>query len=83
VRKFVPDTNLYVRAFRDQDGARELESFYLEFTSNMHLSSVVLHELLVGASPPAKARPITEDPSDFEMISRYLKHDHVPPWPLR
>ena len=148
MKKFVLDTNLYVRAFRNQDGAKELERYYAEFTPNTFLSSIVLHELLVGASTTSKARQVREDlvgpltrsgrvimPShsawdqagaaiaamakrevrelrslpkslvndfllaascresgatlvtdntaDFKLIQKYLKHEHVAPWPRR
>ena len=140
------DTNLYVRAFRSPGGAEELERYLEAFTPNTFLSSVVLHELLVGASTPAKAQQvrkhlvgplvragrlvtpshsawegaglalavmsraesrdlrsipkslvndfllaascresgvtlITDNETDFSLIRRYLKHDHVAPWP--
>jgi predicted nucleic acid-binding protein len=61
VKKFVLDTNLYVRAFRSQDGAKELERYFSEFTPNTYVSSVVMHELMVGASTTAKARQVRED----------------------
>jgi predicted nucleic acid-binding protein len=60
VRKFVLDTNLYVRAYRSQQGADELERYFLDFTPNTHVSSIVLHELLVGARTLAKAREIDQ-----------------------
>jgi predicted nucleic acid-binding protein len=148
VKKYVLDTNLYVKAFRSQEGAKELERYFAEFTPNTYLSSVVFHELLVGASTPSKARQIREDllgpltragrvitPShsawdqagssiaamarqearelrsvpkslvndfllaascresgatlvtdntaDFKLIRKYLRHEHVAPWPRR
>lgn len=148
MKKYVLDTNLYVKAFRSQEGAKELERYFAEFTPNTYLSSVVFHELLVGASTPSKARQIREDllgpltragrlitPShsawdqagssiaamarqesrelrsvpkslvndfllaascresgatlvtdntaDFKLIRKYLKHEHVAPWPRR
>jgi predicted nucleic acid-binding protein len=148
VKKYVLDTNLYVKAFRSQEGARELERYFTNFTPNTYLSSVVLHELLVGASTPSKVRQIREDllgpltragrvitPShsawdqagssiaamarqesrelrsvpkslvndfllaascresgatlvtdntaDFKLIRKYLRHEHVEPWPRR
>lgn len=52
------DTNLYVRAFRSAVGARELQTFYEAFTPATYLSSVVLHELLVGANTVEKERSI-------------------------
>lgn len=148
MKKYVLDTNLYVKAFRSQEGARELERYFTDFTPNTYLSSVVLHELLVGASTPSKVRQIREDllgpltragrvitPShsawdqagasiaamarqesrelrsvakslvndfllaascresgatlvtdntaDFKLIRKYLRHEHVEPWPRR
>jgi predicted nucleic acid-binding protein len=61
VRKYVLDTNLYVRAFRSRSGAEEMERYFMEFSPNTYLSSIVLHELLVGAATPGKARQIRED----------------------
>lgn len=61
MKKYVLDTNLYVKAFRSQEGAKELERYFAGFTPNTYLSSVVFHELLVGASTPSKARQIRED----------------------
>jgi predicted nucleic acid-binding protein len=146
VRKFVLDTNLYVRAFRSRIGAEELERYFGEFTPFTFLSSIVLHELLVGATTLAKARQvregllgpliragrlvtpshsaweqaglamaamsraeardlrsipkslvndfllaascresgatlITDNTADFSLIERYLKHEHMAPWP--
>jgi predicted nucleic acid-binding protein len=60
VRKYVLDTNLYVWAFRSQEGAAELERYLTAFTPNTFLSSIVLHELLVGAKTAEKARQIRE-----------------------
>lgn len=61
MKKYVLDTNLYVRAFRSDEGAAELERYYAHFTPNTHLSSIVLHELLVGASTAEKTRQIREN----------------------
>jgi predicted nucleic acid-binding protein len=148
VKKYVLDTNLYLKAFRSQEGATELERYFTNFTPNTYLSSVVFHELLVGASTPSKVRQIREDllgpltragrvitPShsawdqagssiaamawqesrelrsvpkslvndfllaascresgatlvtdntaDFKLIRKYLRHEHVAPWPRR
>ena len=58
--KYVLDTNLYVRAFRSDAGAQELTAFYTAFAPVTYLSSVVVHELLVGANTPAKARHIRD-----------------------
>lgn len=67
MKKYVLDTNLYIRAFRSRQSAAELRDFVFSFTPGIYLSSVVLHELLVGASTPAKARQIQHD------IARPLK----------
>ena len=148
MKKYVLDTNLYVKAFRSKEDAKELERYFAEFTPNTYLSSVVFHELLVGASTPSKARQVREDllgpltragrvitPShsawdqagssiaamarqesrelrsipkslvndfllaascresgatlvtdntaDFKLIRKYLRHEHVAPWPRR
>lgn len=61
MKKYVLDTNLYVKAFRSQEGAKELERYFTDFTPNTYLSSVVFHELLVGASTPSKVRQIRND----------------------
>lgn len=58
MRKYALDTNLYVRAFRSESGALELERFFVTFAPAIHLSSVVLHELLAGANTVEKARQI-------------------------
>lgn len=58
MKKFALDTNLYVRAYRSEKGAKELERYFADFTPNTHVSSIVLHELLVGASTDVKAREI-------------------------
>ncbi len=60
MKKYVLDTNLYVRAFRNQAAAEELKQFFATFAPNTYLSSVVLHELLVGANTPAKANEIED-----------------------
>jgi predicted nucleic acid-binding protein len=60
VKKFVLDTNLYVHAYRSRKGAKDLERYFGDFTPNTYVSSIVLHELLVGASSEAKAREVRE-----------------------
>ena len=60
MKKYVLDTNLYVHAFRNAEGARELQDFYRSFAPSTYLSSIVLHELLVGANTDAKVRSIME-----------------------
>jgi predicted nucleic acid-binding protein len=60
VKKFVLDTNLYVYAYRSKGGAAELERYFAAFTPNTHVSSIVLHELVVGASSESKAREVRD-----------------------
>jgi predicted nucleic acid-binding protein len=50
LKKYALDTNVYIRAIRDSGAAAELQSFYAVFAPGMYLSSVVLPELLVGAT---------------------------------
>lgn len=60
MRKYVVDTNLYIRAFRSRSAAEELKQFFATFAPSTYLSSVVLLELLVGANSPAKIRDVEE-----------------------
>jgi predicted nucleic acid-binding protein len=64
LKKFALDTNLYIRAIREATAAAELQSFYSTFAPVTYLSSVVLHELLVGATSVAKSREIREAVAD-------------------
>lgn len=61
MKRFILDTNLYVYAFRNQEQAVALERFSSAFTPHCYLSSVVLHELLVGANTPAKTKQIHQE----------------------
>lgn len=60
MKKFVLDTNLYVYAFRSTDHAEALKAYFASYTPSTYLSSVVLHELLVGSNTPRKVREIHE-----------------------
>ena len=60
MKKYVLDTNLYVRAFRSTEDAAELEVFCRDFAPAVHLSSIVLHELLVGARGQQKRSEIED-----------------------
>ena len=57
--RYVLDTNVYIRAWRNPaaQGA-ELERFSERHMAMTHLSSVVFHELLRGATAPAMARDL-------------------------
>ncbi len=50
--EYTVDTNLYIRALRDERAASGLERFLSEHAPRSYLHSVVLHELLVGATTP-------------------------------
>lgn len=58
--RYVLDTNVYIKAWRNPavQGA-ELERFSERHMAMTHLSSVVFHELLRGATSPAIARDLT------------------------
>ncbi|MBW3571574.1 MAG: hypothetical protein KY467_10750, partial [Gemmatimonadetes bacterium] len=57
--RYLLDTNVYIRAWRDpaRQGV-ELERFGERHMAMTHLSSVVFHELLRGATAPAMARDL-------------------------
>lgn len=78
MRKYVLDTNLYVRAFRSREGAAALQEYLASFTPSTYLSSVVLHELLVGASTPTKARDIQRFIADpLVRVGRFVTPSHA------
>lgn len=56
--RYVLDTNLYIRAFRGVEAADELRRFAAAVSPVLYLSSVVMHEVLVGASGPEKMQEI-------------------------
>ena len=60
MKKYVLDTSLYVHAFRSVPGEEALLRFYAGFAPLTYISSVVVHELLIGASTPAKERQIRD-----------------------
>ncbi|MGQ0815373.1 MAG: type II toxin-antitoxin system VapC family toxin [Gemmatimonadota bacterium] len=60
MKKYVLDTNLYINAFRSVVAAEALRQWYLTFAPVTYLSSIVFHELLVGANTPAKTKDIRE-----------------------
>jgi predicted nucleic acid-binding protein len=49
VTRYVLDTDLYIRASRDPEAVDQLQRFYARQSPFCYLSSVVLHEVLVGA----------------------------------
>lgn len=52
MQKYVLDTNLYIKATRDDGWNQALETFLLTCTPGIHLHSVVAMEVLAGASSP-------------------------------
>lgn len=58
--RYLIDTNLYIQAFRSAGPAAELRRFYAAYTPACHLSAVVLHELLVGATGTEQVRAIQD-----------------------
>jgi predicted nucleic acid-binding protein len=54
VRRYVIDTNVYIRATRDDGWSQALENFFLAFSPEIHLHSVVAMEILAGATTPAR-----------------------------
>jgi predicted nucleic acid-binding protein len=73
LKKYALDTNLYIRAITDPGAAAELRSFYSTFAPGTYMSSVVLHELLVGATSLARGRQIREAVAEpFRRTRRVL-----------
>lgn len=75
--KFAFDTNLYIRSIRDAEFGANLRDFYARHSPRMHLCSVVIHELLIGASSPQKIRSIHEEIVDpAEKKNRIITPTH-------
>jgi predicted nucleic acid-binding protein len=60
VTRYVLDTNIYIRGWRDPEAEKELHRFSQRHMTVTHLSSVVFHELLLGATGPAMAKDLVE-----------------------
>lgn len=58
--RYVLDTNVYIRAWRDPAAEADLHRFSERHVTATHLSSVVFHELLLGATDPAMAKDLVE-----------------------
>lgn len=77
MRKFAVDTNLYVRAARNTADAEPLKRFYGAFIPHLHLCSVVLHELLVGAQGDVMVRRIHQEIArPFDRTGRIFTPSH-------
>jgi len=57
-RKYVLDTNLFIRAFREPAANAELQRFHLLFAPFEFLSAVVTQELLAGTHTRADLRKL-------------------------
>jgi len=78
VRKYVLDTNLYVRAFRNAADATELEAFYSGFAPGVYLSSIVMHEVMVGARGDDKRREVEKElVRPFRRTRRVVAPSHA------
>jgi predicted nucleic acid-binding protein len=58
--RYVVDTNLYIRATREADSNRALETFVVAFAPEIYLHSVVALEILAGATTPGLERRTQE-----------------------
>lgn len=56
--KYVIDTNIFINADRDAQWADELDRFSSEHLPQIHLSAVVVQEMLAGAVSPDREKAI-------------------------
>ncbi|HEX6748384.1 MAG TPA: type II toxin-antitoxin system VapC family toxin [Longimicrobium sp.] len=70
--KYALDTNLYIRSIRDATFRTELQAFQARHAPALHLSSVVLHEMMVGASTPAHVREIRDSFTRFLSLPKRI-----------
>jgi predicted nucleic acid-binding protein len=78
VTRYLLDTSVYIRAWRNPvtDGA-DLERFHRAHVAATHLSSVVLHELVLGSNNPKMARDlITGLAYPFKRTRRVVVPSH-------
>jgi predicted nucleic acid-binding protein len=71
-RKFVLDTNLFIRAFRDPAANAELQRFHQLFAPFEYLSAVVAQELRAGARSAADRRRL-----ERHVLAPYARRDRV------
>lgn len=57
---YLLDSNVYIRAFRDDDFGAELQAFHRRSLPRLLLSAVVATELLVGAQSPDRERALRQ-----------------------
>jgi predicted nucleic acid-binding protein len=75
--RYVVDTNIYVRATRDEEWSNGLERFFSTFASELYLHSIVALEILAGATNPDLERR-TQDRfiRPFERRGRVITPSH-------
>jgi predicted nucleic acid-binding protein len=72
-RKYVLDTNLFIRGFREPEANRELQAFHRIFAPFEYLSSIVVQELLAGVRTAADRRALERNVlAPFQFVG---------PWP--
>jgi predicted nucleic acid-binding protein len=77
MQKYVIDSNLYIRAWRNPTDRDDLRSFIVSAGPGVHLHSTVAAELLAGSRTP-ELRRITEDMfiKPFERVERVITPEH-------
>lgn len=78
MQKYLIDTNLYVRAWRNPRDRDDLRSFIASAGPGVHLHSAVAGELLAGSRTP-ELRRLTEEMfiRPFERIGRVVTPEHT------
>ncbi len=71
-RKYVLDTNLFIRAFRDAAANAELQRFHRLFAPFEYLSAVVSQELRAGVRSAADRRQL-----ERHVLDLYARRDRV------
>jgi predicted nucleic acid-binding protein len=71
-RKYVLDTNLFIRAFREPGANAELQRFHEVFAPFEYLSAVVAQELRAGARSTAARRLL-----ERHVLSVFARRDRV------
>ena len=71
-RKYLLDTNLFIRAFRDPAANTELQRFHQLFAPFEYLSAVVAQELRAGARTPADRRQL-----ERHVLDVYARRERV------
>ncbi len=75
--KYVVDTNLYIQATRNDIARQALETFFVAFTPEVYLHSVVALELLAGAiAPELEQRTAERFVRPFERRERVITPTH-------